>query len=269
MLFLGDWHHKDIFELWLTAQEGAPPALHSGLINGTNIYNCTSNQDMTCTGTVGQKYETVFEPGQKYRIRLVNVAADGHFQFSIDGHSLTVVATDLVPIVPYQADSVLVSIGQRVDVVVEALEDPDAGEYWLRGGWGTACGNMMNPKDITGVVRYDAGGTASPTTNSTVVASTSCGDEPYESLVPYLALDVGDITTEADETLSSNIGSLFTWTINNSSLWVNWSDPTIGQIMRNVSIFPTADNVVAFDVSPHQLTSPAARSSGRLTQTLF
>lgn len=147
MLFLGDWHHTDVFELWETARAGAPPTLQSGLINGTNIYNCTANADMTCKGTVGSKYETVFEAGQKYRIRLVNVAIDGHFQFSIDGHSLTVIATDLVPIVPYTTDSVLVSIGQRVDVIVEANATP--GDYWLRGGWLTTCSQISNVDDIS------------------------------------------------------------------------------------------------------------------------
>lgn len=197
---------------------------------------------------LGTKFQTVFESGTKYRIRLVNVAIDGHFQFSIDGHTLTVIATDLVPIVPYETDSVLVSIGQRVDVIVEA--NAAAGDYWLRGGWVASCSTINRASDITGIVRYDASSTSDPTTTSTVTASTSCGDEPYASIVPHLALDVGAFTTEADEILSfSTSATAFTWTINSSSLYLDWAAPTIQTIMSGSSVFPTDYNVVAVDVS--------------------
>lgn len=249
LLFLGDWHHSDVWALWdQTAKFGAPPTLDGGLINGTNTYNCSATSDTTCTGVLGSKYETVFESGTTYRIRLVNVALDGHFQFSIDGHTLTVIATDLVPIVPYTTDNVLVSIGQRVDVIVEA--NADAGDYWLRGGWVSSCGTINNADDITGIVRYDASSTSDPTSTSTVTASTSCGDEPYASIVPYLSLDVGTIASEADETLSfAASASAFTWTINSSSLWLDMETPTIQKILAGDSVFPTDYNVVAVDVS--------------------
>lgn len=113
LLFLQDWSHTPVSELWDSARLGAPPSLANGLINGTNTYNGG-----------GKKFSTVFESGTKYRIRLVNTAVDGHFQFSIDGHSFQVIANDLVPIVPYTTDSILVSIGQRYDIVVEANVSP-------------------------------------------------------------------------------------------------------------------------------------------------
>lgn len=101
-----------MFTLWYKARSGGPPKLENNLINGTNTYGCDPSSNSTCTGTIGSKLETVFEPGKKYLIRVINVATDGHFQFSIDGHKLTVIANDLVPIVPYNTDSVLIAIGQ-------------------------------------------------------------------------------------------------------------------------------------------------------------
>ncbi|KAJ4385589.1 hypothetical protein N0V93_010018 [Gnomoniopsis smithogilvyi] len=248
-LFLGDWHHTDVWDLWdESAKLGAPPTLDGGLINGTNTYNCSTTSDPTCTGVLGSKFEAVFESGTTYRIRLVNVAIDGHFQFSIDGHTLTVIGTDLVPIVPYETDSVLVSIGQRVDVLVEA--NAAAGDYWLRAGWVAACATINRADDITGIVRYDASSTSDPTSTSTVTASTSCGDEPYESIVPHLALDVGAFTSEADEVLSfAATASAFTWTINSSSLWLDMETPTIQTVLAGDSVFPTDYNVVAVDGS--------------------
>lgn len=183
-LILSDWHHESIYSLWFVSRQGAPAMLDSGLINGTNIYDCDASGDSTCTGVLGQKYETVFESGKTYLIRLVNVATDGHFQFSIDGHSLTVIATDFVPIVPYTTDSVSLSIAQRIDVLVEA--NADVGDYWIRGGWVTACSNINNPSNITGILRYDSSSTADPTSTSTVTASTSCGDEPYVRIIVAL-----------------------------------------------------------------------------------
>jgi len=38
-LFLSDWSHIPVSELWDTAKLGAPPALDTGLINGTNTFS--------------------------------------------------------------------------------------------------------------------------------------------------------------------------------------------------------------------------------------
>ncbi len=148
VLFLQDWSHTPAFSVWSTTEKaGALHSLNNLLINGTNTFNCTGESDPNCVGD-GKKYQTVFETGKKYLIRLVNVAVEGHFQFSIDGHKLKVIANDFVPIVPYDTDSVIVSIGQRYDVIVEANASP--GDYWMRGGWVTAC-NVPNdnPNDTT------------------------------------------------------------------------------------------------------------------------
>jgi len=245
LLFLQDWSHETIMNRWFTARQGGPPSLENGLINGTNTFDCSSSTDANFVGG-GKKFETVFEAGKKYRIRLVNVATDGHFQFSIDGHNLTVIGTDLVPIVPYETDSVLVGIGQRYDVIVEA--NAATGDYWLRSGWNTACSSNDNAAGITGIVRYDNSSTADPTTNNTVTASTSCGDEPVASLVPHLALDVTNIATINTENLDFIIDQYFKWTINGSSLFLNWSDPTMLQVLNNQTVFPTNYNVITVDV---------------------
>jgi FtsP/CotA-like multicopper oxidase with cupredoxin domain len=93
VLFLSDWAHESVFPLWATtARAGAPPTLENTLMNGTNTFDCSTSTDVNCIGN-GTKFETTFVSGTKYRIRLINVAVDGHFQFSIDGHNLTVVRT--------------------------------------------------------------------------------------------------------------------------------------------------------------------------------
>lgn len=122
----------------------------------------------------------MFESGKKHRLRLVNTAVEGHFQFSIDGHNFTVISNYLVPIVPYKTDNILISIGQRYDIIIEASAAVD--DYWLRAGWQSACIND-NAANITGIIRYDPSSTADPVTTSTIVERDNCGEEDVSNLV--------------------------------------------------------------------------------------
>lgn len=113
----------------------------------------------------------------------------------------------------------------------------------------SACSSNLNADNITGIVRYDSTSTDDPTSTSTVVASDSCGDEPYESLVPYLSLDVGTLSeaTEEVESLSFVFDNYFKWTINNSSLYLNWGDPTLVQVLNGDTSFDTSYNAVSMN----------------------
>jgi hypothetical protein len=250
LLFLSDWSHKSVFSLWDSARAGGPPSLDGGLVNGTNNYDCSGSTDPNCIGG-GKKFETVFVPGKKYRMRLINVAVEGHFQFSIDGHNLTVIANDLVPIVPFQTNSIVIGEGQRYDLIVEANAEP--GDYWLRSGWQTACASNQNANNITGIVRYDSSSTADPVTTSDISITSNCADEPLSNLIPHLAMNVGNFSEVTQETLSFDFESYFMWTINTSSLYMNWSDPTTLRVLNNLSVFPTDYNVVSVEVSLQSL----------------
>ncbi|KAK5661815.1 hypothetical protein OQA88_9917 [Cercophora sp. LCS_1] len=239
-LLLQDWGHKHAFELWHTAKGGRPPRLDGGLVNGTNTYDCTGSTDPKCLGT-GKKFEAVFEKDKSYRLRLVNTAVDAVFQFSIDGHKLKVISNDFVPIVPYETDSVQLTVGQRYDVIVQANAAP--GDYWLRGGYVGTCAPNAFPQDITGIIRYDASSTATPESTSTVTPSNSCLDEPGENLKPHLSLDVGNMPSVIFTELDTVTDSYFKWTINTSSLILDWKDPTMAHVFRNESVFPTPYNV--------------------------
>lgn len=250
-LLLQDWGHKNVWEAWHEARSGRPPTLASTLLNGTNTFNCSSTPlDKQCAGkgTIGKKFEMTFEKGKKYRIRLVNVAVDAAFQFSLDGHTLKVIANDFVPINPYTTDSVEITIGQRYDIIVEANAPP--APYWIRGGFKAKCGPNLNPLDMTGILRYANtyyNATALPTNNTTVVPSTHCMDEPAASLVPRLALDVGRISDTTFESLNSTTSpdGAFLWTLNTSSLLLDWNRPTFSYLLANEPLFPTPYNVVA------------------------
>lgn len=88
-----------------------------------------------------------------------------------------------------------------------------------------------------------------------MTASTSCGDEPAASLVPYLAMNVGDFAGSSviDSPLSFEFPDYFRWTLNGTSLEVDWSDPTLLQISDGNFTFPTDYNVVELSVSTRVL----------------
>lgn len=199
----------------------------------------------------GGKFRDGLQPSKKYLIRLINVATDSQFQFSIDGHKLKVIANDFVPIKPYDTDSVVINAAQRYDVIVEANASP--GDYWLRAFWVKTCVGVANdhPEDPTGIVRYDAASTSEPTSVSAVKAPTTCLDEPLESLVPHMSYDVTNIagTTVEELRVRFTHEALFTWTINSSSLVLDWSNPTLKRVFNNESVFPTEYNIVSVDVS--------------------
>ncbi|KAI9742047.1 MAG: hypothetical protein M1834_000437 [Cirrosporium novae-zelandiae] len=246
-LFLNDWFHATADQMFIRAEYSGPPELDTGLINGTNVYNNS--------GTVtGSRFEQVVEEGTSYRIRLVNAAIDTHFQFSIDNHTFTVIANDLVPIVPYEATVLNMAMGeldpslsytprgQRYDIILNATQPlSNVTDYWIRAIPGS-CSDNANADDIRGILRYDSSSSSTPSTISYITTEATCEDEDSSNLVPYLALDVSDEDYEAE--LSATVsGSPFRWYLNDTTMIVNWDNPTLYQVYNNDTTFNTSEAV--------------------------
>ncbi|KAF8860413.1 laccase precursor [Acephala macrosclerotiorum] len=245
-LFLSDWSHETSFETWESTEKyGLFPTIPNGLINGTNTFDCAGSLDVACLGT-GERFELSFTPGKKYRIGLVGAQADGFLRFAIDGHNLTVIANDLVPVVPYLTESVVLGGGQRYDIIVEASQAVD--NYWMRSVV-EGCNIIINSNwdNIRGIVRYEgvADSTANPTTESSI--PNSCYDESLASLVPHLNKTVGSATSEEPLDVSWYYdilgGLVYHWTINSQALEIDWAEPTLRMIENGVSVFPTDYNI--------------------------
>lgn len=86
----------------------------------------------------------VFEvrPGDRLRLRVMNIAADTGFRFAIAGHRLTVTHTDGMPVEPVTVDALRLGMGERYDVLVEAAQPGGAWQVGVqaegRRGWGRA-----------------------------------------------------------------------------------------------------------------------------------
>ena len=136
-----------------------------------------------------------FVKGKKYLLRVINVAYDSTFLFSIDNHNFTVVSADFVHIKPYQTDSIVVGIGQRYNIIVEANPgDSNSTDFWIRTYVvaGKNCYTSAPPPGKeeymkTGIIRYDNSSTAEPTsTEWPKLDYTYCRDEPkFTPVVPW------------------------------------------------------------------------------------
>lgn len=106
-ILLNDWDVRTVDELWDTVQVSGPPTVDNALINGSNVFG-EDGADQ-----IGRRFQMEFSKGRSYRLRLGNAACDTHFKFSIDHHSLTVIAVDLVPIQPYSTTVLDIAIGKQ------------------------------------------------------------------------------------------------------------------------------------------------------------
>ena len=180
------------------------------------------------------------------------------FIFSIDGHNLTVIETDLVPIKPYTTESLFIGIGQRYEVIVEASPNPVAadGNYWVRTRVASGCGSVAQGKETTGIVRYNATSTASPTTDPNDQRFL-CQDEPASSLIPMVPWKIdslaeiqGNITNNTYEASISNgtfHGGFARWDLLDTPLFLNYSDPTITHVSDPTFQYSADYAVVPYD----------------------
>ncbi|KAK2037572.1 multicopper oxidase [Colletotrichum somersetense] len=238
MLFLNDWDHQTVDELYYSAQADGPPTLDNGLINGTNVYGDDGSASQT-----GHRYNVTWTSGTSYRIRLVNGAVDTHWKFMIDNHTMTVIASDLVPITPFTTNVLNLGMGQRYDVIVTADQASTADSFWMRAIPQSACSDNESTDNIKGIVSYTGSITTPQTTG---YAYTDGCDDETDNLKPYIAQTVGaaEWTDLQTASVHSNSAGLFRWTLNSTSMVVDWANPTLEQVMGGATSWATDDSVV-------------------------
>ena len=193
-MMFNDWSHESAFQDHFQERHGVQPTMVTNLLNGRGYFNCTlaGYSDDECDEPP-PIYQTVFKRGRKYLLRLINSSTATHFIFTIDKHILQVITSDYVAIEPYYAESILVAIGQRYEVVVAAnpsnslipIEDQN---YWIRTVPAYYCGRMHWPNPEIGIIRYNSG--SKTPTSTQYKFDTTCADEPSESLKPVVPLVV-------------------------------------------------------------------------------
>lgn len=95
-----DWFDTPIFTI-LASRPTTPPMAQCLLVNGTGS-----------VGGVGSYSVTTLSPGKKHKIGIINTSTAQYIHVSLDSHSLLVIAADFVPIKPYVATSIVLSVGK-------------------------------------------------------------------------------------------------------------------------------------------------------------
>lgn len=105
VLPLTDWFHTPVFIVnAATMHSNGPPTADNLLINGS------------MTSSFGGEYAvTTLTPGKSHLLRLANVGINNYMHVSLDNHPFTVIGADLVPIVPFETNSIVIAVGKFSD----------------------------------------------------------------------------------------------------------------------------------------------------------
>jgi FtsP/CotA-like multicopper oxidase with cupredoxin domain len=274
-----DWYHEDYEHVVakvlanytnITAggiATGYRPYSDATLINGKGIYPCENiTSSSSCDDIGGPKDGTngtctdapscslaglaqfQFTSGKKHLLRLVNTGAELFTLFSIDNHTLTVIANDFTPIVPYTTDFVTLSVGQRTDVIVEANGDPSEA-YWMRSTANQICSDTNNP-DGRAIVYYENADKSSlpSTTGYPLPASpdnNGCTNDDLTLTVPSCAMPVEDPGTTFTLTmnLATNGSGAPQWLMNGVAFRGDYNSPLLLDVAQGNDDFESVWNV--------------------------
>ncbi|KAG9309011.1 laccase [Chiua virens] len=149
IITLSDWYHTSAVELGTIF---GPVTASSSLINGLGRYS---------GGPTGPLAVINVQHGLRYRFRIVSMSCDPQFNFTIDGHRMTIIEADGNEVNPVQVDFLPILAGQRYSVVVTANQS--VGNYWIRA---SPNGNSTNGGLNSAILRYQGAPAQDPTTTA-------------------------------------------------------------------------------------------------------
>jgi len=149
VITLADWYH------YLSTEATNDSSFNATLINGKGRYP-DSPSDVPLA-VVGVKY------GKRYRFRLVSISCRPRFNFSIDGHKMTVIEVEGTNVHPLVIDSLEILAGQRYSVVVHADQPVD--DYWIRS---LPPGRNFSNNNNLAILHYEGAPKECPTVDPTV-----------------------------------------------------------------------------------------------------
>lgn len=231
-VLLTDWYHEEYFDLvkQVMATPGKrPPFSDNNLINGKMNYNCsliTSGQ--ACTPNAGVAKFT-FQSGKKHRLRLINGGTEGLQRFTIDGHNMTVMANDFVPVKPYTTNMVTLGVGQRTDIIVEA-NHPSNSTFWMRSDLSPTCATAFQPYALAAIYYDKANTSAVPTSTATPYDDSKCANDPLEMTTPFYSFastSNPDVTQDMRITFGPNATGHALFYVNDVSFRANFDHPLL------------------------------------------
>lgn len=130
VLVLQDWLHETTFDKYFGRLQGAKDDYAIGILVNGKGRNTAAELEGIPELPMDREVVTV-TAGLRHRFRLINAGGmTCPMIVSIDGHRMTVIATDGQDSIPVTVDSLVIYSGERFDIVVEA--DQPVGNYWIR-----------------------------------------------------------------------------------------------------------------------------------------
>ncbi|KAK0610108.1 laccase [Bombardia bombarda] len=209
------------------------------LFNGTNVHPTTGN---------GKYANVTLTPGKRHRLRIINTSVENHFQLSLAGHQFTIIAADLIPVQAQTVSSLFLSVGQRLDVTIDASKTP--GNYWFNATFGGSgfCGTSDN-KGAAAIFHYAGAAGGLPKDPGAAPADHNCLDLTNLTPVVTRSLPVNNFIARPNNTLPVTVdvvsdAPLITWKVNGSAINVNWNKPVIDYVLTDNTSYPREENVV-------------------------
>lgn len=241
-----DWFYQTTDQIMSRLSAGqirGQPVGNNILINGTNV-NAQGD---------GKYHNNTIEKGKCYKLRLVNTGIGDTYQVGLDGHNMTVVAMDFVPIVPYNTTWLTMGIGQRYDVVICANQPMNS--YWFHVVPQASCSSNSVANAVS-IFTYKGSNSTIPTTGrDNAPPSNSCVDDNVD-LIPWVPLNVPsnevipqtshlDVGFAVIQNSTSGTAVQVQWTLNGTAIYADWANPTLEYVKNGSTSYPKTMNLIS------------------------
>ncbi|KAH0593721.1 hypothetical protein MHUMG1_08472 [Metarhizium humberi] len=231
-VMLSDWYHRDYYALVEETMKpnGRPVRSDTNMINGKANFDCSklpAGDKTPCHSNAGiARFK--FTRGKTHRLRLINSGCEALQRFTIDGHTMTVIANDFVPVEPYHTKVVTLGIGQRTDVLVAADAPLDA--YWMRSNISEAC-SLAGESHAYAAIYYDgADETRQPQSQPWDVPDPlTCANDDLALTKPVMRRRpiAPDLTYDMEVGLFKNASNITLWSFGGVDFRGDYNRPTL------------------------------------------
>ncbi|KAJ8708350.1 hypothetical protein PYW07_010475 [Mythimna separata] len=152
VMLVTDWIHDLAMGMFTdhhhSKGDNKPPTL---LINGVGRFKVFNE---TAKPMYMQAARFNVEQGYKYRFRVINAEfLNCPIELSVDGHNITVIASDGYDLQPITTTSLVTYAGERYDFILEANNEID--NYWIRYRGLMDCDEIFTKAKQVGVLHYE------------------------------------------------------------------------------------------------------------------
>nr|AAN17506.1 laccase 1 [Manduca sexta] len=153
VMIVTDWIHQLAVGMFTdhhhSSGDNKPPTL---LINGVGRFKIFNNDTEKPVYMKAARFNV--EQGYRYRFRVINAEfLNCPIEMSVDGHNITVIASDGYDLEPITATSLVTYAGERYDFILDANNEID--NYWIRFRGLMDCDEIYTRAKQVAVLHYE------------------------------------------------------------------------------------------------------------------